>query len=77
MKSIKKQIVTDESFQPVAVIIDYHDWQKIEKILERLEGDNDIQEDTDTSEILMSYAGSLTLSVDPLEYQRKTRDEWL
>jgi hypothetical protein len=29
MKSIKKQIVTDESMRPVAVLIDYEDWQAI------------------------------------------------
>lgn len=34
MLPIKKQIVTDEAMRPVAVLIDYQDWQKIEKLLE-------------------------------------------
>lgn len=35
MRAIKKQIVTDEAFQPVAVIISYQDWQRIEALLQR------------------------------------------
>ncbi|WP_373538634.1 hypothetical protein [Chamaesiphon sp.] len=37
MLSISKHIVTDESSQPVAVIINYQDWQKIEALLQRNE----------------------------------------
>jgi hypothetical protein len=33
MRLIKKQIVTDEDFNPVAVIINYHDWKRIEALL--------------------------------------------
>ena len=33
MQPINKKIVTDEDMRPVAVLIDYQDWQKIEKIL--------------------------------------------
>jgi hypothetical protein len=36
MQPIKKQIVTDESMQPVAVIINYSDWQNIESMLQSL-----------------------------------------
>ena len=32
MQAIKKQIVTDEDFNPVAVIINYQDWQRIEAL---------------------------------------------
>lgn len=34
MLKIEKQFVTDEAMQPVAVIISYQDWQKIEQLLE-------------------------------------------
>jgi AmiR/NasT family two-component response regulator len=34
MKPIKEQIVTDEAMRPVAVLIDYEDWQAIERILQ-------------------------------------------
>lgn len=31
MRNFKKKIVTDEAMRPVAVLIDYEDWQEIEK----------------------------------------------
>jgi uncharacterized protein YheU (UPF0270 family) len=37
MPAIKKQIVTDEALNPVAVIINYQDWQRIETILKQQE----------------------------------------
>ncbi|MEX0268786.1 hypothetical protein AB3R30_06580 [Leptolyngbyaceae cyanobacterium UHCC 1019] len=69
MKPIKKQIVTDESMRPVAVLIDYQDWQAIEKILENYQ-----QQDTPSA--LAAYAGVIQLTVDPLDYQQQIRDEW-
>ncbi|MBE9166235.1 hypothetical protein IQ238_01375 [Pleurocapsales cyanobacterium LEGE 06147] len=70
MKLIKKQIVTDESMYPVAVIIDYQDWQVIKKILEKYQKE-------DTTQSLEQYAGTINLTTDSLEYQQQTRDEWL
>jgi hypothetical protein len=69
MKPLRKQIVTDESMRPVAVLIDYQDWQAIEKILEA-------NPSPDTAPDLTPYAGVLQLTVDPLEYQQQIRDEW-
>ena len=69
MQPIKKQIVTDESMRPVAVLIDYKDWQAIEKILEAHQ-----QQEAISS--LASYAGVIKLAIDPLEYQQQIRDEW-
>uniref|UniRef100_A0A832M2Q3 Uncharacterized protein n=1 Tax=Oscillatoriales cyanobacterium SpSt-402 TaxID=2282168 RepID=A0A832M2Q3_9CYAN len=69
MKPIKKQIVTDESMRPVAVLIDYQDWQTIEKILETYQAQN-------TTSTLSEYAGVIQLTVDPLDYQQQIRDEW-
>ena len=37
MLPIKKQFVTDEAMHPVAVLIDYQDWQKIEQLLKNAE----------------------------------------
>jgi PHD/YefM family antitoxin component YafN of YafNO toxin-antitoxin module len=70
MLHFKKQIVTDESMRPVAVLIDYQDWQKIEELLEAYE----LQEKE--KENLSKYAGVINLTVDPLEYQQQVRDEW-
>jgi hypothetical protein len=69
MKPIRKQIVTDESMRPVAVLINYQDWQAIEKIL-------DSYRSADIEPELTPYAGTIHLSVDPLEYQQQIRDEW-
>lgn len=69
MKPIKKQIVTDESMRPVAVLIDYQDWQAIEKILETYQPQ-------DATSALVAYAGVIRLTVDPLDYQQQIRDEW-
>jgi hypothetical protein len=70
MLHFKKQIVTDESMRPVAVLIDYQDWQKIEQLLEAYE----LQEKEKVN--LSKYAGVINLTVDPLEYQQQIRDEW-
>lgn len=69
MKSIKKRIVTDESMRPVAVLIDYEDWQVIEKILETYQ-------QQETASALADYAGVIQLTIDPLDYQQQIRDEW-
>lgn len=69
MIEIKKQIITNEAMEPVGVIIDYQDWQTIEAILESYQHQ-------DNSQDLMAFAGSITLNVDPLEYQRQERDSW-
>ena len=36
MISIEKQIVTNEAMEPVAVIVSYEDWQKIETLLQQI-----------------------------------------
>lgn len=69
MVEIRKQIVTNEAMEPVGVIIDYQDWQKIEALLERYAA-------WDNSQALMAFAGTLHLTVDPLDYQRQERDAW-
>lgn len=69
MIHIKRQIVTDESMQPVAVLIDYADWEKIERLLG--EKTADISNGT-----LEQYGGCLELKEDPLEYQHRVRREW-
>jgi hypothetical protein len=68
MKPIKKQIVTNESMHPVAVLIDYQDWQAIEKILET-------HQQQDIASALAEYAGVIQLTVDPLDFQQQMRDE--
>jgi hypothetical protein len=69
MHPIKKQIVTDEFMHPVAVIIDYSDWQDIEAILKS-------SPDSIQSTDLSSFAGSISLPLDPLAYQEQIRNEW-
>ncbi len=69
MLPFKKKIVTDEAMRPVAVLIDYLDWQRIEKLLENYQ----FQEEGVN---LNKYAGTIKLTEDPLRYQQQIRDEW-
>ena len=69
MLPFKKKIVTDEAMHPVAVLIDYLDWQRIEKLLENYQ----FQEEGVN---LNKYAGTIKLTEDPLRYQQQIRDEW-
>ncbi len=68
MLRVNKKIVTDEAMRPVAVLIDYQDWQRIEEILNAYQLQ---QENLD----LNKYAGVIQLTQDPLEYQQQSRDE--
>ena len=70
MLTLKKKIVTDEAMRQVAVLIDYQDWQQIEKILEAYQ----LQQKEELN--LNKYAGVIKLNQDPLEYQQQIRDEW-
>jgi hypothetical protein len=68
MLPFKKKIVTDESMRPIAVLIDYKDWEKIEQILENYQ--------PQTSD-LSRFAGVLRRDgEDPLEFQHRIRNEW-
>ena len=69
MLPLKKKIVTDEAMRPVAVLIDYQDWQRIEQILEAYQA----QQKEEFN--LNNYAGVIKLTQDPLEYQQEIRDE--
>jgi len=66
--TIKKHLVTDEHHNPVAVLIDYQDWQEIEKIL----GANSISKSVNVKK----YVGRLHLTEDPLVFQKRIRSEW-
>mgnify|MGYP003433700496 CR=1 FL=1 len=70
MLLVRKKIVTDEAMRPVAVLIDYDDWQKIEQLLESLS----VQKKEKSN--LAKYAGIIKLTQDPLEYQIQIREEW-
>ena len=71
MQSIRKKIVTDEELHPIAVQIDYEDWLKIEKIINLKK----MEEPTKQFNI-NKYAGVLSLTEDPLDFQSKIRGEW-
>ena len=69
MSPIHKQVVTDDQGQPVSVVIPYHEWLEIERVvLNQLHG-------TESSK-LRTHAGVIHLSQDPVVYQRQLRDEW-
>lgn len=68
MLRVNKKIVTDEAMRPVAVLIDYQDWHRIEQILNAYQSQ---QENFD----LNKYAGVIQLTQEPLKYQQQSRDE--
>lgn len=59
MLPFQKKIVTDEAMRPVAVLIDYQDWQRIEKLLEEYQLLSEKKHD------LSQYAGVIKLTQDP------------
>ena len=69
MLNIKRKIVTDESMRPVAVMIDYEDWEKIERLILKQEPEGELSS-------LEQYAGVLQLTEDPVAYQQRIRREW-
>jgi hypothetical protein len=66
---IHKQLVTDENGQPTSVLIPYMEWLEIERRLSEL-----VQ--VSSAKNLQRHAGVLHLTEDPLEYQRRLRNEW-
>ena len=53
---------------PIAVQIEYSDWLEIQKILKQIKFDK--------SKNLAKFAGSINLTEDPLDYQKRIREEW-
>lgn len=68
-EDIHKKIVVDENNKPVEVIISYAEWEKIERIIGKAYKST-------TAEMLSEFAGTLSLKEDPLEYQKRIRNEW-
>lgn len=60
--------MTDEQMHPIAVQIDYTDWLAIQKVLRHAK--------PETAKTLKKYAGSIKLNEDPLEYQKRIRNDW-
>jgi hypothetical protein len=69
MHKIHKQIVTDEAMRPIAVQIGYADWVDIERAL-------GMTEEASRECDLSSFSGAISLSEDPLAFQRRMRGEW-
>jgi len=68
-KTIHKKIVLNENNKPVEVIINYDEWQEIERLLES-------NRPGMVKENLKKYAGTVHIQEEPLEYQRRVRGEW-
>lgn len=68
-EKIHKKIVVDENSKPLEVIISYDEWEKIEKLMT---GAGKAL----TSAKLRKHIGILSLKDDPLDYQKRMRNEW-
>jgi hypothetical protein len=74
MHDIRKSIITDADMRPIAVQIDYADWLEIEHSLGLLREEQPVKErSVDPSQ----FAGTVSLSVDPVAFQTQLRNEWL
>ncbi len=69
MLHIPKKILLDEDNKPVAVQIEYTDWLEIEREIGGPETGLKIVD-------LSPFVGILNLTEDPVEFQRRIRDEW-
>ncbi len=69
MYAIHKKFVLDENQNPIAVQIDYEDWLEIERLL-------DLQSEARKATDLSRYSGVIQLTEEPLDYQKRVRDEW-
>ena len=71
MIAVRKKIVHDENDQPVEVLISYEDWLEIEHLLA-------MQKPEPRRVDLSRFAGKLRMELteDPVDYQRRIRDEW-
>ena len=71
MIAVRKKIVHDENDQPVEVLISYEDWLEIERVLA-------MQKPEPRRVDLSRFAGKLRMELteDPVDYQRRIRDEW-
>lgn len=68
-RGIRKKILTDEARQPIAVQIDYADWLRIERML-------NLRSERGKISDLSRYAGVISLTEEPLNYQAGVRDEF-
>lgn len=75
MRTISKKIVTDDRNNPIAVQIDYADWLRIERELADLDRNGSNGGNAKLTN-LNDLRGSLKLTEDPLEYQKRIRAEW-
>ena len=66
---IHRKIVVDENNKPLEVIISYDEWLKIENMITKTPK-------IMTREKLSKYIGIVSLKEDPLEYQKRIRNEW-
>ncbi len=69
MKIVSKRILSDENGRPIAVQMDYDEFVRFEKAVESVEP-------RDAYERMMSAVGTVKWDEDPVEYQRRLRDEW-
>lgn len=73
MLDITKKIVTDEEGTPVAVQINYADWERIE---EQLRTSSESEEPNSSFESVLDTTRDIWTAEGGLAYQRQIRSEW-
>lgn len=67
MLAVQHQLVLDEESRPIAVIIPFREWVKLQETLPA---------PPEPLVDLNEFAGCLSLGEEPVAFQRRLRDEW-
>ena len=73
MFDVSKKIVTDEEGTPVAVQINYADWERIE---EKLRTASESEEPNSSFASALKMTRNIWTAEEGLTYQRQIRSEW-
>ena len=69
MLTIHKKVLLDEAMNPVAVQIDYADWVDIARRL-------GLEPKGGESTALQRFEGAISMTQDPMAFQKRLREEW-
>ena len=70
------KIVADESGRPVSVNMDYDEFLKVKAEVEGADARPDEATALENYRRMMACEGTVRWDEDPVEYQRRLRDEW-
>ena len=76
MRILTAEIIADESGHPLKVQMDYDEFLRVRAEIEGAPAPPDEATGLENSAELMAFAGRIKWDEDPVDYQRRLRDEW-